>query len=71
VSLCVAELDGNPEYEKMISEAEQRRLSRGSADGSTGFPLDAHTIDNSNDFVNKVSVVTYLVHVSFYGRKIM
>nr|KAG5702513.1 hypothetical protein BaRGS_003673 [Batillaria attramentaria] len=47
------ELDGSPEYEKMISEAEQHRLSRGSADGSVGSPHDPQALD-SDDFVNKV-----------------
>ncbi|KAK7491030.1 hypothetical protein BaRGS_00017726, partial [Batillaria attramentaria] len=49
----VLDLDGSPEYEKMISEAEQHRLSRGSADGSVGSPHDPQALD-SDDFVNKV-----------------
>ncbi|KAL8618497.1 hypothetical protein ACOMHN_000642 [Nucella lapillus] len=38
----------------MISEAEHRRLSRGSADGSSGSPRDLQPLD-SDDFVNKVA----------------
>ncbi|XP_070202874.1 uncharacterized protein [Littorina saxatilis] len=48
------ELDGNPDYDKMIAEAEHHRLSRGSADGSTGSPRDLQPLD-SDDFVNKVA----------------
>ena len=55
--MCAAELDGSPEYEKMITEAEHHRLSRGSADGSSsGSPRDPPALAlDSNDFVNKVA----------------
>lgn len=48
-----AELESNPDYDKMISEAEHQRLSRGSSDGSTGSSRSAEHLE-SEDFVNKV-----------------